>query len=230
MPAAEWRVARLATRRRTAVTRAQVETVSGRALGLFGLVFGAQTLPLALDQSRRSIRGRRRRADGRAVRRDGGARRRDHHEGRRPRRGARVRRALRASRCSRGRSSSSTRPRSTASALALLHLHGRDDHGRRRPAGSDRDGVHDRRAGHLRRHPAAARGRRGRPLLAVLDAMYAVDPRRRRAHHRHDAAAGGRGGRHRAGGRAGALRRRRTPARHRDTSGSRSTRSCTTAC
>ena len=51
MPAAEWRVARLATRRRAAVTRAQVETVTGRAVGLFGLVFGAQTLPLALEQS-----------------------------------------------------------------------------------------------------------------------------------------------------------------------------------
>lgn len=51
MPAAEWRVPRLTTRRRAAVTRAQVETVSGRALGLFGLVFGAQTLPLALEQS-----------------------------------------------------------------------------------------------------------------------------------------------------------------------------------
>jgi signal transduction histidine kinase len=51
MPAAEWRVARLAPRRRAAVTRAQVETVSGRALGIFGLVFGAQTLPHALAQS-----------------------------------------------------------------------------------------------------------------------------------------------------------------------------------
>ncbi|KRE26022.1 sensor histidine kinase [Agromyces sp. Soil535] len=57
MPAAEWRVARLATRRRAAVTRAQVETVSGRALGLFGLVFGAQTLPLALAQSSALIEG-----------------------------------------------------------------------------------------------------------------------------------------------------------------------------
>jgi len=57
MPAAEWRVARLATRRRAAVTRAQVETVSGRALGLFGLVFGAQTLPLALEQSSALIEG-----------------------------------------------------------------------------------------------------------------------------------------------------------------------------
>jgi len=57
MPAAEWRVARLATRRRAAVTRAQVETVSGRALGLFGLVFGAQTLPVALDQSSALVEG-----------------------------------------------------------------------------------------------------------------------------------------------------------------------------
>ena len=57
MPAAEWRVARLATRRRAAVTRAQVETVSGRALGLFGLVFGAQTLPLALAQSSALVEG-----------------------------------------------------------------------------------------------------------------------------------------------------------------------------
>src|SRR5690606_24469095 len=57
MPAAEWRVAPLATRRRTAITRAQVETVSGRALGLFGLVFGAQTLPMAVDQSSALIPG-----------------------------------------------------------------------------------------------------------------------------------------------------------------------------
>ena len=57
MPAAEWRVARLATRRRTAVTRAQVETISGRALGLFGLVFGAQTVPTALEQSAALIEG-----------------------------------------------------------------------------------------------------------------------------------------------------------------------------
>ena len=57
MPAAEWRVARLATRRRAAVTRAQVETVSGRAVGLFGLVFGAQTLPVAIDQSSALIEG-----------------------------------------------------------------------------------------------------------------------------------------------------------------------------
>ena len=57
MPGAEWRVARLATRRRAAVTRAQVETVSGRAVGLFGLVFGAQTLPVAIDQSSALIEG-----------------------------------------------------------------------------------------------------------------------------------------------------------------------------
>ena len=57
MPAAEWRVARLATRRRAAVTRAQVETVSGRALGLFGLVFGAQTLPVAFEQSPMLVEG-----------------------------------------------------------------------------------------------------------------------------------------------------------------------------
>ncbi|WP_173922235.1 sensor histidine kinase [Agromyces sp. Marseille-P2726] len=57
MPAAEWRVARLATRRRTAITRAPVGTVSGRALGLFGLVFGVQTLPMALAQSPALIPG-----------------------------------------------------------------------------------------------------------------------------------------------------------------------------
>ncbi|WP_448003804.1 sensor histidine kinase [Agromyces bauzanensis] len=56
MPAAEWRVPRLSTKR-AAVTRAQVETVSGRALGLFGLVFGAQTLPLALEQSSALVDG-----------------------------------------------------------------------------------------------------------------------------------------------------------------------------
>lgn len=49
MPAVDWRVTRLA-RRRATVTRAQVETVAGRALGLFGLVFGAQTVPVALEQ------------------------------------------------------------------------------------------------------------------------------------------------------------------------------------
>jgi signal transduction histidine kinase len=50
MAAADWRASRLAPRR-TAVSRAQVETVSGRALGAFGLVFGAQTVPLAVDQA-----------------------------------------------------------------------------------------------------------------------------------------------------------------------------------
>lgn len=50
MPAVDWRVTRLA-RRRATVTRAQVETVAGRALGLFGLVFGAQTVPVALEQT-----------------------------------------------------------------------------------------------------------------------------------------------------------------------------------
>ncbi|GAA1514987.1 signal transduction histidine kinase [Agromyces terreus] len=51
MPAAEARLARETTRRRTAVTREQVETVAARALGTFGIVFGAQALPLALAQS-----------------------------------------------------------------------------------------------------------------------------------------------------------------------------------
>lgn len=50
MPAVDWRVTRL-SRRRSTVTRAQVETVTGRALGLFGLVFGAQTVPIALVQA-----------------------------------------------------------------------------------------------------------------------------------------------------------------------------------
>ena len=57
MRVTEWRVARLATRRRAAVTRAQVETVSARALGIFGLVFGAQMLPVALMQSPALIEG-----------------------------------------------------------------------------------------------------------------------------------------------------------------------------
>jgi len=57
MRVTEWRVARLATRRRAAVTRAQVETVSARALGIFGLVFGAQMLPVALMQSPALIDG-----------------------------------------------------------------------------------------------------------------------------------------------------------------------------
>ncbi|MGW9629758.1 sensor histidine kinase [Agromyces sp. NPDC055520] len=50
MPPVDWRVTRIA-RRRSSVTRAQVETVTGRALGLFGLVFGAQTVPVALAQT-----------------------------------------------------------------------------------------------------------------------------------------------------------------------------------
>lgn len=57
MPAAEWRVTRIAPRRRAAVTRAQVETISSRALGLFGLVFGAQTLPIAIQQSSTLVEG-----------------------------------------------------------------------------------------------------------------------------------------------------------------------------
>jgi signal transduction histidine kinase len=57
MPAADWRVARLAPRRRATVTRAQVETIASRALGLFGLVFGAQTIPTALEQSAALIDG-----------------------------------------------------------------------------------------------------------------------------------------------------------------------------
>ncbi|MDR5700350.1 sensor histidine kinase [Agromyces aerolatus] len=39
------------TTRRRAVSRAQVETVSARALGIAGLVFSAQTVPAALEQS-----------------------------------------------------------------------------------------------------------------------------------------------------------------------------------
>ena len=57
MPAAEWRVPRLASRRRATVTRAQVETIASRALGLFGLVFGAQTIPVALEQSAALVAG-----------------------------------------------------------------------------------------------------------------------------------------------------------------------------
>jgi len=57
MPAAEWRVPRFAPRRRATVTRAQVETIASRALGLFGLVFGAQTIPVALEQSAALVDG-----------------------------------------------------------------------------------------------------------------------------------------------------------------------------
>ncbi|GAA1749691.1 sensor histidine kinase [Agromyces humatus] len=49
MPAAEWLVPRI-VRRRATVTSGQVETIFARALGLFGLVFGAQTVPLALQE------------------------------------------------------------------------------------------------------------------------------------------------------------------------------------
>ncbi|BDZ65761.1 sensor histidine kinase [Agromyces mangrovi Wang et al. 2018] len=51
MAAAESPLARLSPRQRTAVTRAQIETVAARALGLFGLVFAAQTAPIALAQN-----------------------------------------------------------------------------------------------------------------------------------------------------------------------------------
>jgi signal transduction histidine kinase len=57
MPAVEWRVPRFAPRRRATVTRAQVETIASRALGLFGLVFGAQTIPVALEQSAALVDG-----------------------------------------------------------------------------------------------------------------------------------------------------------------------------
>ncbi|MCK8608636.1 sensor histidine kinase [Agromyces sp. C10] len=50
MAAAEWRATRLVPRR-AAISRAQVETVSGRALGVFGLVFGGQTVPIAIGQA-----------------------------------------------------------------------------------------------------------------------------------------------------------------------------------
>ena len=50
MAGADWRASRLAPRR-GAVSRAQVEIVAGRALGAFGLVFGAQTVPMAIDQA-----------------------------------------------------------------------------------------------------------------------------------------------------------------------------------
>ncbi|HEU4464969.1 MAG TPA: ATP-binding protein [Agromyces sp.] len=50
MAAADWTASQLVPRR-AAVSRAQVETVSGRAVGAFGLVFGAQTVPVAIAQS-----------------------------------------------------------------------------------------------------------------------------------------------------------------------------------
>lgn len=50
MAGAEWRAAKLVPRR-AAVSRAQVETVSSRALGVFGVVFGAQTVPAAIEQA-----------------------------------------------------------------------------------------------------------------------------------------------------------------------------------
>ena len=56
MPTAEWLVPRI-VRRRATVTRGQVETIFARVLGVFGLVFGAQTLPLALDQSDALVMG-----------------------------------------------------------------------------------------------------------------------------------------------------------------------------
>lgn len=158
---------------------------------------------------------RRCRTDGRAVRRDGGDGDRLHHEGRGSRCGARLRPAVRrgVGRVAVPRRGSGAARRHGA--LALLHLHGGDHRGGGRPAGSGRDGLHDRRSGHLWRHPAAARGRCGRSAARGPRCDVRGDPRRRRAHHRHDAAAGGGVGRHGTGGGPGALRRRRAPARHR---------------
>lgn len=56
MLAADAPVARPTTRRR-AVSRAQVETVTARALGIAGLVFSAQTIPAALEQSSALVPG-----------------------------------------------------------------------------------------------------------------------------------------------------------------------------
>jgi signal transduction histidine kinase len=56
MHAADAPVARPSTRRR-AVSRAQVETVTARALGIAGLVFSAQTIPAALQQSAALVDG-----------------------------------------------------------------------------------------------------------------------------------------------------------------------------
>ena len=56
MPAAEWLVPRI-VRRKATVTSGQVETIFARALGLFGLVFGAQTVPLALQQADALVSG-----------------------------------------------------------------------------------------------------------------------------------------------------------------------------
>lgn len=51
MPSAEWRVARPTARRRMSVSRSQVETISARAVGIAGLVFAAQTVPSALAEA-----------------------------------------------------------------------------------------------------------------------------------------------------------------------------------
>ncbi|MWB99867.1 sensor histidine kinase [Agromyces seonyuensis] len=50
MPAADPRPERFVPRRRTAVSRDEVETVIARAVGLFGIVFAVQTVPAALGQ------------------------------------------------------------------------------------------------------------------------------------------------------------------------------------
>ena len=176
MPAAEWRVARLATRRRAAVTRAQVETVSGRALGLFGLVFGAQTLPARARRSRRrSSRGRARRSWPCST-----ARWRPSPSRRSPRSPCASPRSP--SPCStrspswRGRSSSPTPRRWRARRRGCTTS---APSRRRRPSSPCpapiAAGIHDRRAGRSTASsaccpPAAA----AVPLLAVLDAMYAV--------------------------------------------------------
>jgi signal transduction histidine kinase len=51
MTAAELVGRRAGPRPRTSISRAQIETITARALGLFGVVFGAQTVPMALNQS-----------------------------------------------------------------------------------------------------------------------------------------------------------------------------------
>lgn len=56
MAGAEWRAAKLVPRR-AAVSRAQVEIVSSRALGVFGVVFGAQTVLDAVAQSQALAEG-----------------------------------------------------------------------------------------------------------------------------------------------------------------------------
>ena len=185
----------------------QVETRRrAAAVGVFGLVFGAQTLPVALGAVvRRSSSGAGAALIGRALRRVMAALA-VASIAKVAVRGAAldVRRALRGRARGWPFARRGSRGDRQGQPLAVLPLHGRDDGGRRSPFRCRLATVYTLVVpvvyGVIR---AAARRRRravpslGRPRRGVRD-----HPRRRGAHHRHDAAAGAPSRRRGAGGRA----------------------------